>query len=235
MSMTADAILGEIFDSPSDPLYAPLAEWIRADRRLRTFAERYRVKIRRKLRGIADQEGFADLQFELEVARWLLQESRFEVEYETFDARQGGPDYTVTFRVNTKFNVEVRRIRTQETGEARVRKLTDTLADKTRQMPPSAINLLVLTDGLPSGDDLVQAATALRGLAERKVEDYFAHRGYKNAADFLRQYRQLSGVFFKAESGQLWLNPLAKHPLPKDLALALERLPAWGMGSSEEM
>ncbi len=224
--MTADELIGAIFDHATDPLYSTLTEWIKADRRFRTFAERYRVKIRRKLRGISDPAGFADLQFELEVARWLLQESRFEVEYETFDARQGGPDYTVAFRVNTKFNVEVRRIRLQESGEARVRKLTDTLTDKARQMPPSAINLLVLTDGLPPGDDLAQAATALRGLAERKVEDYFVHRGYKNAADFLKQYRQLSGVYFKAEGGLLWLNPLAKHPIPKDLALALERLSA---------
>jgi hypothetical protein len=224
MPMTPGDVLGALFEDERHPLYSALAEWVKTDRRFRAFAEAYRGKIRRKLRTNTDPDTAADLYFELDVGRWLLREPRMEVEYETFDARQGGPDYTVTFRVNTRFNVEVRRIRTAETGDDRVRKLTDILASKTKQMPPGAINLLVLSDGAPPGGDLADAAAALRGLAERKDDAFFARRGYPGAADFLRQYRQLSGAAFRAAGGVLWLNSLAKRPLPKDLALALERL-----------
>lgn len=224
MSMTSAEVLDALFEHPNHSLYPALSEWIKGSRRFRAFAETYRGKMRRKLRNALDAEGAADLRFEFGIAYWLLQEARFEVEYETFDMRQGGPDYTVAYRINTRFNVEVRRIRAHEVGEARVHKLVETLTDKTRQMPPSSINLLVLSDGGAVGDELAEAGVILRGLAERKVEDYFTQRGYKSAADFLRQFRQLSGVAFTGEGGKLWLNPLAKHPLPKDLALTIQRL-----------
>ncbi|MEO8392383.1 MAG: hypothetical protein ABI700_05255 [Chloroflexota bacterium] len=225
MIVTAREVLAALFEDEHHPLYATHSLWLTEDRRFRTFAQQYRGKIRRKLRNISDDAGGADLKFELEIARWLLQESRFEIAYEMFDAREGGPDYTVTYRVNMRFNVEVRRIRTLEVGEERVRKLVETLVDKSRQMPSNAINLLVMSDGGLPGDDLNAAATILRGLAERKAEEFFMHRGYKNATDFLRKYRQLSAVFFKAEAGLLWTNSLAKHPLPREIGLALERLP----------
>lgn len=226
MSMTASEVLEAIFENERHTLYPTLAAWIKNERRYRAFAERYRGKMRSKLRNATGQEATADLRFEFEVAHWLLQEPRFEVAYETFDARQGGPDYTVSYRVNTRFNVEVRRIRRTGEGEERVRKLVETLTDKARQMPPNAVNLLVVSDGSAAGDDVAAAGTILRGLAERKHEEFFAHRGYKSAADFLKQYRQMSAVLMKADSDAVWLNPLAKYPLPKDVALALERLPA---------
>src|SRR5215213_8125535 len=119
MSMTTAEVLDAVFEHQHHPLYPELSAWIKSDRRFRAFAEKYRGKLRRKLRNTSDAAGVADLQFEFEIARWLLEESRFEVEYETFDARQGGPDYTVAYRVNTRFNVEVRRIRTLEVGEER--------------------------------------------------------------------------------------------------------------------
>jgi hypothetical protein len=226
MSLTAAEVIEALFEDERHSLYPTLSTWVLGDRRFRTFAERYHGKIRRKLRNAAtDAAALADLRFELEIGHWLVQEARFEVEYEAYEARQGGPDYTVAFRVNTRFNVEVRRIRARETGEERVRKLTETLVDKSRQMPPASINLLVLADGSPPGDDLSAAGTALRGMAERKVEAFFAARGYKNAADFLKQYRQMSAVAFLAgERSLLWNNSLAKYPLPKDLALTLQRL-----------
>lgn len=224
MTMTSAEVLDALFEHPQHFLRPEIAEWVKNDRRFRAFAEKYHGKIRRKLRNTTDVANVADLRFELEIARWLLGEARFEVEYETFDMRQGGPDYTVAYRVNTRFNVEVRRIRVLETGEARVKKLVETMTDKTRQMPPASINLLVVSDGGTLGDELAEAGVVLRGLAERKVEAYFTQRGYKSAAEFLRQYRHLSAVAFTGKPGVLWLNPLAKHPLPKDLALTLQRL-----------
>ncbi len=224
--VTAAEVLDALFEDKYHPLYVTLAEWVRSDRRFRAFADHYRGKIRRKLRNAADPAARADLLFELEIGRWLLHEARFEVKYEQYDAKQGGPDYTVAFRVNTIFNVEVRRIRSQEAGEERVRKLVETLTDKAHQMPPNLINLLVISDGAPAGDDVAAAGVILRQLAENKVEAYFTQRGYQTAADFLKQFRQMSAIFCKIEGGgSLWSNSLAKHPLPKDIALALERLP----------
>lgn len=226
MSMTAVEVIEALFENERHALYPTISSWVIGDRRFRTFAERYHGKIRRKLRNAAtDAAALADLQFELEIGRWLVQDARFEVEYEAYEARQGGTDYTVAYRVNTRFNVEVRRIRARETGDERVRKLIETLVDKSRQMPPASINLLVMTDGAAAGDDLAAAGTALRGMAERKVEPFFEARGYRSAADFLRQYRQMSAVAFLAgEHSLLWSNSLAKFPLPKDLALTLGRL-----------
>lgn len=223
-NLTAIEVIESIFDNDNHALYPTLAAWIQSDRRFRIFAERYRTKIRRKLRTAGDAETVADLLFELDVARWLLQDPRFDVEYETFHARQGGPDFSVAYRVNTRFNVEVRRIRTREVGQARVRRLVDTIADKARQMPPSAVNVLVFSDGQAAGADLAAAGSSLRQLAESKAEGYFVKRGYKNAAEFLKQFRQLSGVLLKAGDSQLWLNSLAKHALPKEVGLALQRL-----------
>lgn len=225
-NLTAAEVLQSVFGEEGYALYPTLAAWIQSDRRFRIFAERYATKIRRKLRSATEGEVIADLQFELEVARWLLQEARFEVEYETFHARQGGPDLSVTYRVNMRFNVEVRRIRTREVGQERVRRLAKTIADKARQMPASAINVLVISDGQASCSDLAAAGSSLRQLAEGKAEDYFVQRGYKSAADFLKQFRQLSGVVLKGEPSELWLNSLAKHALPNDVSLALKRLPS---------
>jgi hypothetical protein len=131
----------------------------------------------------------------------------------------------VNYRVNTRFNVEVRRIHARVVGQERIHKLVEILTDKARQMQPSAINLLVVSDGAAAGSDLAAAGSMLRGLAERKAEDYFVQRGYKSATEFLKQFRQLSGVLLKAGDSQLWLNSLAKRAVPKEVGLALERLP----------
>lgn len=225
--INAAEVMEALFEDKFHPLYQTVSAWVVGDRRFRAFAQAYRGKIRRKLRSAApDAAALADLKFELEIARWLLQEARFEVEYEAYEARQGGTDYTVAYRVNTRFNVEVRRIRALETGEDRARKLVETLVDKSKQMPPNTLNVLTLADGGAPGNELEAAGVLIRNLAERKVEAFFEARGYRNAADFLKQYRQMSAVaFLGGKRVLLWHNPLAKAKLPKDLALALGRLP----------
>jgi hypothetical protein len=87
-NLTAAEVLQTIFGDERHALYPTLALWIKTERCFRVFAERYATKIRRKLRTATEPEVIADLLFEVEVARWLLQDPRFEVEYETFHARQ---------------------------------------------------------------------------------------------------------------------------------------------------
>src|SRR6185369_2610002 len=103
-----------------------------------------------------DENGMNDLRAELETAALLLREERFTLEYEKYAAlKQRGPDFTVTFKTHTPFNVEVRRIRSleldDENAEARIGKLMSVLCEKVRQMPPSIVNLLWLVPA--SGED----------------------------------------------------------------------------------
>ncbi len=231
--MTAlDDLLTTIFDGQQPALASEFEVWVRQSRRFKAFATQYRGKIRTKLRNVRDDGGLKDVRAELETAALLLRDERFTVEYETYAAaRQRGPDFTVTFRTHTRFNVEVRRVRSLELddadAEARTAKLMAVLCDKVGQMPPSIVNLLwLIAEPETTEADLNRAVSTLRQLAERKTEDFFTRRGFASAADFLKQYRQLSGiVFHQPHQNTVWLNALARHKPPPDIVTALQRLP----------
>lgn len=226
-----DDLLEAIFDG-STPAFAPEFEaWMRRSRRFKAFAVRYQTKIRTKLKNARDDNSMTDLRAELETAVLLLRDERFTLEYEAYAAsKQRGPDYTVTFRTHTRFNVEVRRLRGVELDaddpDARSIKLMAVLCDKAGQMPPGIVNLLWLTaDRAVSDADVNEAATTLRARAERKDEDYFTRRGFENAADFLRHYRHLSGIVLRQSGAHsLWLNPLARHKPPPEIVSAILRV-----------
>lgn len=226
-----DDLLDSIFDKRQSALRSEFTEWVRGSRRFKAFATEYHTKIRTKLRNARDDAGLKDVRAELETAALLLREDRFTLAYETYAAlRQRGPDFTVTFRTHTPFNVEVRRIRSveldDEDSEARITKLMAVLCDKVGQMPPSIVNLLWLNaERSLSEADLTRAVTTLRQLAERKAEDFFVHRGFKSAAEFLRQYQHLSGIVLRqSDANVIWLNPLARHKTPPDIVNAIRRL-----------
>jgi hypothetical protein len=226
-----DDLLASIFGERRPAWYGNFEAWVRGSRRFKDFATRYRTKIQAKLKNVRDDGGLMDLQTELEVAALLLHEDRFTLEYETYTAlKQRGPDFTVIFKTHTPFNVEVRRIRSLEVtaneSEAHTCKLMAVLCDKVMQVPPAIINLLWLTvDGQLSEADLLNALTTLRQLAERKEDEFFARRGFKNATDFIRHFHQLSGIMFNRPGERiLWMNPLARHKMPPELVAKLRRL-----------
>jgi hypothetical protein len=226
-----DDLLNDIFDGNSPAFYPEVEGWVRQSRRYRQFVENYRSKIRAKLKNVRDESGMKALRAELETAAFLLRENRFTLEYERYAAsRQRGPDFTVTFKTHITFNVEVRRLHNAELDdgdpEAHRNKLMAVLCDKVGQMPPSIVNLLwLVAESEISEADLTSAVTTLRELAERKAEDFFMRRGFKNAADFLKQYRQLSGIVVRQPGEQvLWLNPIARHKASPEIVKALQRL-----------
>ena len=226
---TLDNLLDEIFDGRPAALRGEFAGWARGSRRFAAFAGEYRSKIRAKLRHAGDDDSRRDLHAELETAALLLRDERFSVEYEKYAAaKQRGPDFTVTFKTHTPFNVEVRRLRAvvDEDNAARTARLVYVLGDKVRQMPPSIVNLLWLSsDGPAAEDDLSAAATALRQLAERKADDFFTRRGYESVSDFQRAYVRLSGVIWRwTGEPVVWLNPLARHKAPPEIITAIRRL-----------
>jgi hypothetical protein len=98
------------------------------------------------------------------------------------------------------------------------------ICEKIRQMPPSFINLLVIGCGDIGSDPLIAATATLRTLVEQKDEAYFTRRGFLNVPEFLRQYHRLSGIVLRNSGSFLWLNPLAKHPIPNNLINALRIL-----------
>ena len=230
---TNDDLLASIFDGLQRTFYAEFEAWVKGSRRFKVFAADYRVKIRAKLKNVHDDAGAQDLRAELEIAARLLTEKRFTLEYEKYAAsKQRAPDFTVTFKTHTPFNVEVRRIRSVEieAGDsgAPTGKLLAVICDKVGQMPPSIVNLLwLVAEREISEADLVQVAATLRQLAERKDEVFFTRQRFESTADFLKQYRRLSGIVV-SEPGEntLWLNPLARHKIPPDIVTALRRLEA---------
>ncbi len=143
-----DELLSYIFGDATDFLAAQVADWALSSKRFRTFAITYRDKIRKKIRGTRDPEGLRDLQFELATAYFLLQEQQFTVEYEKFGTgKQRNPDFSVTYRTNTIFNVEVKRLRsasqeseadTQPTGAVSPTGLATAQLDADQPLPPGA-------------------------------------------------------------------------------------------------
>ena len=226
---TLDNLLDEIFDDRPAALRGEFGGWARRSRRFAAFAGAYHSKIRAKLRHATDDDSRRDLRAELETAALLLRDERFSVEYEKYAAaKQRGPDFTVTFKTHTPFNVEVRRLRAvaDEDEAARAARLVYVLGDKVRQMPPSIVNLLWLSvDGVLAVDEVNAAAAALRQQAEGKDDAFFARRGFVGAADFLARYQRLSGVVLRSPGDiALWPNPTARHKLRPDIATALTRL-----------
>ncbi len=229
--VTTDELLGEIFDNKKPAFYADFEGWLRGSRRFKAFAQEYRVKIRAKLKNAHDEGSIKDLRAEMETAALLLNEERFTLEYEKYTAlKERGPDFTVTFKTHTPFNVEVRRIGRLEMGDgdvdARALKLVLVLLDKVGQMRPGMLNLLWLAvEGEILKDDVVRALTALRMLAERKTDDLFIRYGFKDAAHFLREFRRLSGIVTR-RSGEIafWENSLAGQKAPPEIVAAIQRL-----------
>lgn len=235
--MTLDELLTQIFAGETHALALQFAAWAADSPRFRAFAETYRTKIRKKVRGMADEAGLRDLRAELEVAHLLLKERRFTVEYEKGGVGQRrSPDFYVTFRANLGFNVEVKHIRLAadepRSEPQEFSKLANAVCQKIGQLAPGMLNLLVLSYERPWADgfDGPGALLRLRRLAEQKDDAFFARRGLADGREFLRQFQHVSAALFflhqptGAAHGELWLNAGARQRLPGDLRNALLRV-----------
>jgi hypothetical protein len=219
-----------LFGAADSELTVNVGPWLVDSPQFRAFAEMYRDKIRKKARGLRDEEGRNDLVFELSIALRLLEDRRFALEYESYGVGQRAPDFRVTYRSGVRFNVEVRRLRRQAptSDAADPARLIRAICDKLGQLPPAMINVLVLGADRPSSaaDALAPAMLRLQERAAQKDEVLFKQRGFTGTRDFLRHYQRLSGALWLAgeigaSPASLWRNPQARHPLPADLARAL--------------
>jgi len=220
--MTDGELLASVFGEETLTLREACAGWIVSSRLFRAFLEANAGKIRRKARQAGDAESLRDLLLELDTAYHLLAERRVALAYERYlSEKTRGPDFTVTFKGHVVFNVEVRRLR----APVPAGKLAEVVAEKVRQMPPSASNVLLVGVDASATIELDPAATMKRLIlrAEAKQDEYFIQRGWRDARDFLRALQRLSGVIVRSNwddassaGSTLWLNPQARHPLPHD-------------------
>jgi hypothetical protein len=201
-----------------------LAGWLAGSARFRAFAEAHRDKIRKKLRGAADEEAMRDVRAELRAAYLLLADRRIELAFEAYGAGRPGPDFTVTFRGQRAFNLEVTRLR-RVPAEVSFGRL---LMAKLHQLPPSMPNaLLVAIGGHTAGAlDVGSATRELRATADRKDERFFVDRGFAGTRGFYEQYLRLGAVLVWCESADgdakvgLWSNPSARIAMPERAARA---------------
>lgn len=196
-------------DGRDHPLGADLAEWVAARTRFAAYLTANRDKIRKKLR-TATGDGAAGVRAELEVAYLLLAERAFELAPEAFGAGRAGPDLTVTYRVNLRFNLEITRITPEHAALSR--RLAGAIGAKLRQLPSGMTNVLVIAVPSPAAEGDIGAAT---GVLRSKA-----------APAIVAQYRRLSAVCVidvARATGAYWTNGEARHALPAPAERALRR------------
>jgi hypothetical protein len=220
-------------------LRSELAQWIEDSPRFAAFITTNQDKVRKKLTTSDDEQHRLDVRAELRVACLLLADRRFELSFEAYGARRIGPDLTVAFRTNQRFNLEVTRLRTtgdtmagngagaDDAGPGTAR-LANVITSKLRQLPGEISNgLVIAARGLTLNEDsLVAALRLLKTHADRKDDAFFAHRGLKDARAFYGQYLHLSGVFVLDEPGGpagaiFSPNRESRHPLARETLAAL--------------
>jgi hypothetical protein len=223
-----------------------LGHWIESSPRFGTLITSNQDKVRKKLNASDDENSRLDVRAELLVVYLMLGDRRFEVSWETYGARRLGPDLTLTFRANQRFNLEVTRLRaTDHTGSAAgepvsgapvvsstdpgpaIARLAHVITGKLRQLPGDLPNgLLIAVRGLRLNEDMLAAAVRLLKLhADRKDEAFLARGGFKDARGLYAQYVHLSGIFVLDEATAparaiFSPNPETRHPLAREVVTA---------------
>lgn len=202
-------LLRYLTDARDHALGADLALWIEARSRFADYLTANRDKIRKKLR-TATGASAAGVRAELEVAYLLLAERAFELAPEAFGAGKAGPDLTVTYRVNLRFNLEITRITPERA--ALPSRLAAAIGAKLRQLPSGMANILVIAVPSPASEgDIAAAIGVLRTEASPAV---------------VAQYRRLSAVCVIDVLGvgaAYWTNREARHTVPAPAERSLRR------------
>jgi hypothetical protein len=197
-----------------------------ASSRFTAFVETYRDKIRKKIRVTREPESALDLRGELEVARRLLDDRRLAVAYEPYtSAKRRGPDFAVTYRANQIFNIEVARLRLEESrvdgtdlarfAERKEERLLRILLDKLGQMQPGMANLLVIQtrEEVARSIELGRLMQEVKIRVEGKDPSFYAISRYAAPPAFYKDFLHLSGILLWADGAQLWVNKQARPGL----------------------
>lgn len=231
-----DELLIYLFAGQSHPIAAPMGIWLADSRRFTAFVNTFRDKIRKKLRTMQEQERLHDLRLELETAYLLLQEHSLSVVYEPQLGQVRCPDFAVSFTTSLTFMVEVTRLQAQaratpslDTSPLVSERLADTMCSKLGQLLPQHSNVLLIgiDAPCPAHGDLHAALLRVQQRAERNDSVFLQQHGFRERAEFFRQYQRLSEILVRGSQLQadgpvmVWINPQAKYPLPGKVRTAL--------------
>ena len=213
-----DRLAAYLLDGPPPDRFAEeLVGWLIASARFRAFVEANRDKIRKKIRGAADAEARRDVRAELLAARLLLADRRIQLAFEAHGSVRGGPDFTVTFRGERPFNLEVTRMRRPPETDAFVR----LVLAKLRQLPPIMPNgLVVAVDGDRAAIDDVEAAARLLRARADADEAFLERTPFRDRRGFFDRFLRLGAVIVWCEAAgdearaAAWTNRSARIPLP---------------------
>jgi hypothetical protein len=215
-------LIAYLFEGQPHLLSGELYRWMDSSSRFTIFVETYRDKIRKKLRVTREPESLLDLRGELEVAYCLLNDRRLSVAYEPYaSAKRRGPDFAVTYRANLVFNIEVARLRVEQSRENGIdlprkeERILRILLYKLGQMQPGMANLLVIHTrrelaGLIDLDKLMQE---IKTRVEKKDPALYEMSRYLNPAAFYKDFLHLSGILLWTVPPQLWINKQARPGL----------------------
>lgn len=228
-----EALLAQLFDDPSHPLAASMAQWLSSSRRFAAFVADNHTKIRKKLRSTRQAEGLRDLGLELETAFLLQGERSFSLVYEPRLGGKGrGPDFAVRHSSRAEFTVEVTRLRLGPAAKDFEQRLTAVIAGKLGQLLPQRSNCLVVgVDArTPTVEEVGAALLTLMQRAEADDPSVIARHGFQDRRDFFRYFQRLSNVLVRSvplpaggEPAVTYENPQARHRLPSPVHGALAR------------
>jgi hypothetical protein len=218
-NQAAAQLLLDLFGEQQNELFRPFEQWVATSKPFTTFAQKYLSKIRKKVRMSRDVEETYNLYCELRTAYLLLQEPKFAVAYELYGMEQGrSADFTVTFRTNMLFQVEVTRLRASQQEQQlsrhegandeagaeqsdlirryESRRLADVVCEKFGQLSPSTPNILWVWGESRAMRELEmgQVMLDLKRRAEQRDADLFARYRLGKPADFIRYYQRLSAI-----------------------------------------
>ena len=228
-------LIAYVFDGQPHLLSEVLRQWMEVSPRFTVFVETYRDKIRKKIRVTHEPESLLDIRGELEVAYCLLNDRRLAVEYEPYASKKRrGPDFAVTYRTNLVFNIEVARIRVENSRVKGIdiarkeERLLRILLDKLGQIQPGMANLLVIhtQEELAQAIDLGKLMQGLKTRADGKDPSFYFASGYTSPAAFYKDYLHLSGILLWGAEAQLWVNKQARPGLAKKILHLVNSLPS---------
>ena len=222
-SKRTDELVRHIAERVRPGLQVELAHWLENNARFRDFVAAHRDKIRKKLSNPDDEDHRLDVRAELYLAHVLLQDRRFDVAFEAYGAGRVGPDLTVTYRANQRFNLEVTRMRARSESTDLIGRLTNVIAGKLRQLPGDAPNALAIAESGATTDAVGAAMARLKTLIDAQDAVFFERRGLQTSRDAHAQWLRLSGVLL-LESGEIQLNREARRAIPSEAVAAMRAM-----------
>jgi len=233
-------LLAEILGGRPSALGVRLEAWL-GSRRFSHFVEDHLPKIRKKVRGVQDQESARDLLLELDTAYRLVGDKRLRVFYEPVPpASARGPDFAVTYTTKLELMLESTRLRGSAGASPQERpqaldsqRFAAVLGIKLGQVVIDRPNVLLigLEGAPPAVEELVDLLRTVRQGVETASSESLSRQGFRTRGDYFRRLAGVSAIVVRrapdleAEAEEFsaawWLNPAARSPLPNDVRGAL--------------